>query len=208
MSKAMIAGLVLLCAVLLFRSCGLDNDKQAALDEVALLKSGRDTLRSELNEKTGLVEYSKQAYVAEVGRLTDYLAEKDSELYKLRKDKGATFGASTTTTLRIDTVTNTIRDTITVPGQEIRTAVIIDPYYTANIHSTPTNTRLQLELTPDSVLYWLGPDYRLNTSHSNKLVKVTELNSFYVKPPAQKKKNWKYWVGGLIGGAVVYGASR
>jgi hypothetical protein len=208
MSKAVIAGLALICAVLLFRSCGLDNDKQAALDEVALLRAGRDTLRSELNEKTGLVEYNKHAYVAEVGRLTDYLAEKDQELYKLRKYRGATFGASTTTTLRIDTVTNTIRDTITVPGQEIRVANINDPYYTANIRSTPSTTSLSLTLTPDSVLYWLGPDYRLNTSHSNKLVKVTELNSFYVKPPAQKKKNWKYWVGGLIGGAMVYGVAK
>lgn len=192
---------------ILFTREGCNRKKIDTLeDHIGLEKAAQDTLKYELNKKSGEWEYSKQTYIASNGQLTDFLAEKDKELYDLKKSKKASVGIITKTVTRIDTIVKNLPPVDPTKPDTVRTARIENPHYTADIVSWPSKTSLGLSAY-DSVKYSIGPDYRLVAKHSNPYVKVTELNSFYVKPD-KKPKNWKYIVGGILAGAVIYGITR
>jgi len=200
-------GVIILLIFILATREGCHRSQEDKLkDQISLEKAAQDTLKVELNKKTGELEYSKQTYVASNGQLTDFLAEKDKELYDLKKSKKATVGIITNTEYRIDTVVKNLPPDTVEKKEGIRKATIVNEFYQADIVSKPDSTSMGL-VAWDKVKYSLGPDYRLIAKHSNPYVKVTELNSFYVKPD-KKPKNWKYWAGAIVGGAVIYGVTR
>lgn len=205
-NKIIIGSLILIILILVWRGCGISTQNDQLQDKLDLEKAEKDTLAYNFNKKTNEWEYSKQTYAAANGQLTDFLAEKDKELSELKKSKKASVGIITKYETRIDTVVNNIVGVDPTNIDSVRRATIIDKDYKADIVSWPNKTSLAL-VAWDSVKYSIGPDYRLVATHSSKLVKVTELNSFYVKPDV-KKKNWKYWAGAIIGGAIVYGITR
>lgn len=202
---------LLICVTAFFsiKSCNESKNSDVLEQQANLYKAKNDTLISAYNSKTGELEYSKQAYAAEIGTLTDFLAKNEAKLAQLQKDnKGAKFGISATTTMKIDTTVRNQPSSKTDTCNDTRTATINAKYYDADIISKPNTTSLDLRVKPDSVSYVLDKNNRLKVIHSNRLFEVVELNSFYVNPPAQKKKNWKYWVGGIIGAGVVYGVTH
>lgn len=203
--------LILIIIVLLFKEGCNRKEVSDLKDQVGLEKAAKDSLKYSLNKKSGEWEYSKQTFVAANGQLTDFLATQDAELAQLKKAKKASVGIVTKTETRIDTIvlnlpSENIAGVDPSVSDSIRKASIVNPYYRADITSWPKRTSLAL-IAWDSVKYSIGPDYRLVARHSNPYVKVNELNSFYVKPDV-KKRNWKYWLGAIAGGAIVYGITR
>lgn len=197
--------LILIGAVvfLSIRSCNKSNeaDKYKQLADLEAAKN--DTLAVRYNEATGDLEYSKQAYAASEKVLEDYLKEHDKELAALQKD-GNKVGIRTETVVKIDTLVQ--NNTDTVYANDTRVADIRTPDYNAYITSTPKTTALKLRLF-DTVGYSLDKDYRLKATHTNPYLEVTEINSFYVKPE-NKRKNFKYWIGAVVGGVIVWGVTR
>lgn len=200
-SSLIILALVLVIAALLLRSGCQGDETRRLKDQLNLEQAKNDTLR---REPDGSV--SKQVFAAEdIDMLRKSLVEKDADLAKMLK-AGNKVGLKTRTEVRIDTVVETINERDTILG-DIRHATIQTKDYTANIISAPDSTRMSLTAI-DTVRYSIGSDYRLRASHSWKDLQVVELESFYVKPPAAPKRNWKFWVGAIAGGALVYGAMR
>lgn len=198
-SNWIIAALCVVIVILLFRS-GCQRDKSDKLkDQIGLEQAKSDTLRK---EPDGSV--SKQVFAAEdIAMLERALAEKDAELARLAK-AGNKVGVKVRTEVRIDTVVVTRIDTI---SGDIRHATVQTKDYTAKIRSSPDSTRMSLSAV-DTVRYSIGKDYRLRSSHSWKELQVVEMESFYVKPPAAPKRNWKFWVGAIAGAGLMYGVTR
>lgn len=198
-SNWIIAALCVVIVFLLLRS-GCQRDKSDKLkDQIGLEQAKSDTLRK---EPDGSV--SKQVFAAEdVAMLERALAEKDAELARLAK-AGNKVGVKVRTEVRIDTVVVTRIDTI---SGDIRHATVHTKDYTAKIRSSPDSTRMSLSAV-DTVRYSIGKDYRLRSSHSWKELQVVEMESFYVKPPAAPKRNWKFWVGAIAGAGLMYGVTR
>jgi len=176
------------------------KDSPLKPDVSQLSEARNDTLRK---EPDGSV--SKAVFAAEdVEMLRQEIAAKDAKLAEALR-KGAKAGIKEVTEWHIDTVVVNIpvKDSII---SDIRHSEVKTKDYTANITSWPDSTRMALSAV-DTVRYSIGKDFRLNASHSFKGLKVVELESFYVKPQ-QKKTGWKFYVGAVLGGLIVYGATK
>lgn len=172
-----------------------DADQIANLD-----KALNDTITKTV-DKNGDTTYSKQAFIAEIGLLTDVIAKKDTELARLAKEKNKVAVKVVTVTKLVDsgkTIIDTVKDT--------RTATIVNPHFTADFVSTPVKTTVNVSFR-DTATYAIDKNGRLNTKHSNPYLSVVDQNAFIVLPK-QRKKNWKYWVGAVVGGVLVYGVTR
>jgi hypothetical protein len=163
----------------------------------ALNEAHTDSLRTSFNKKTGEWESSRKAYLAEKAVLDKFLDEKEQELAKLRR-KGADTGGQVSGETRVDTVvvTKILPDSIT------RVATINAlPHYEAAVTSTPDSTRIKLMAYTN--LTWDISKGEINVSHNNPYLTITNTKAFYVTPK-QKKSNWKWIAGGIIGAGVTY----
>lgn len=190
-------GVVILLSV---RSCNQSKAIKDA-DQVANLdKALNDTITKSV-DKNGDTTYSKQAFIAEIGLLTDALAKQDLELARLAKEKNKVGVKVVTITKLVDsgkTIIDTVKDT--------RTATIVNPHFTADVVSTPIKTSVSI-MVRDTATYSIDKNGRLNTKHSNPYLSVVDQNAFIVLPK-QRKNNFKYWVGAVVGGVLVYGVTR
>lgn len=192
--------LVAVVAILLIRMCNqsktIKDQKQSEDLNLALT----DTLTKEVNEDGDTV-YSKKTFIAEIGLLTDALAKKDAELAQLAKQKNKVAIKTVTVTKYVDsgkTIIDTIKDT--------RSATIQNPHFTAKIVSSPQKTTLDLSAR-DTAIYAIDKQGYLKVKHSNPYLSVVDQNSFLVLPK-HRTKNWKYIVGGIIAGGLVYGIAK
>lgn len=193
--------LAVIVVILLMRGCSKNKEIVELEQREGLWKAKTDTLVYRLNSKTQEWEYSKKTYSANEKELLNFLKETNEELAALKKQKGASVGIITKTVTRVDTVVKNIK--IPVGGDStVRRANIVNQHYEANIVSWPDTTSLKIRMW-DKVKYSIGKDHRLIATYQNPYVTVEELESFYVTPD-KKKKNWKYWVGAIAGGTVVY----
>lgn len=201
-SNLLIAALLLVIAFLLFRSCNQSNTADTLTDQRDLAQAASDTLRVD-TDKDGSKEYSKATYAAtDKDLLIAELSKKNKALAAMAQNKDKAGLRTITNTVYRDTG-RTIIDTV----KDTRTANIRTPYYDADVVSGPLRTTLDITRMTDTVSYNIDKDFRLHAKHTNPHVQVTELESFYVKPVV-KKKNWKYIVGGIIAGGLVYGVTR
>jgi hypothetical protein len=203
-SNLLILVLVVVIGFLIIRGCNQSNTNTTSTltDQRDLAKAESDTLRVDTN-KDGSKEYSKDTYaVTDKDLLIAELSKKNKALAAMVQNKDKAGLRTITNTVYRDTG-RTIIDTV----KDTRTANIHTPYYDADIVSGPERTTLDITRMTDTVAYNIDKNYRLHAKHSNPHVDVVELESFYVKP-AVRKKNWKYVVGGIIAGGLVYGVTR
>lgn len=197
-------GLVLLIAAIVVMRVliSFKNDTIEKLsDNNNLLEAKIDTLDKSWNKQKNRYEYSKLLYIANEKNLKDQLKNLDTELATLKKKKPNTgTGIIETTTTIIDTVV--INDTVSI--KDTRVANISNQHYkaliTSRIDSTELSIRMYDKMEAD-IDYKTG---RITIIHSNPYIEVTELKGFQISTPKQKSKNWKYIVGGIVGGSLIY----
>lgn len=161
-----------------------------------LLEAQADTIRKKWNGKAKQWEFSRLQYEANERQLRDFLKDKDAELYELAKRKDVRDVTKTELVV--------VRDTIvpTVVKDGVNYATITDKWMEAHIvsraDSTSLKQRINLPLTISK-----GYDGRITVATPVPYVEIVDLKGF-TKIEPDRKRNWKYWVGGIIGGALVY----
>lgn len=201
-----VLGIVALLVIIVVLWIQLNNVKSRYEEEKqanSLLEASQDSSRKVYNEQTKEWEYHRQSFKATEAQLTEYLKAREKELYELKKKRKADVGIIVNTEAKIDTVVVNTIDTI----RDTRIANITTPYYKSRIESYPDSTKLSIKMV-DTLSHSIGKDGLLITTNRNPHVDIVDQKAFYVAPKQQKKKNFKYWVGAIAGGLVVYGITK
>lgn len=168
-----------------------------------LLEASKDSMSRKWNDDSKQWEYERQSFKAENKILEDYLKKNEKELYTVKKKYNAVVGIQSEAEVKIDTVLVTELDTV----RDSRIANVKNEWYEANIISKPDSTSLKLRAYSYST-YAIDEKGKLVVTEKNPYIEQKNINSFYVQPPKQRKKNFKYWVGAIAGGLIVYGISK
>lgn len=195
------AALVIALIVAFFfgiKSCSKSNQVDVLKQQSELNTAAADPLKIE-RDKNGKLTASIQALTADNKVLNDYLEKNNKELAALKKKDKAVFGATVHFTTPIDTAVAV--EAKVDSTDDVRSAHIVDPYYTADVAAGRDSIKLSVNPI-DSMSITLDPDNRVRVRFQNPKANVTELHPFYVKPPAQKSKNWKYFLGIAAGAAA------
>lgn len=192
--------LIVLIALAVIFNHNLIDELRTAGQKQELLEADLDTLRISVNNKTGEIEYSKKAYIADNKLLNEHLKEKNKELYNLKNRNKANTGAITGSTIVIDT---TIINTI-VSDTGKRVATLKNEFINAEITSYPTSTNLKIKDIPNEQSLVFKEDGTIMIVNSNKYVKTTSVYGFKIATPKAKSKNWKFVAGVILGGFVTY----
>lgn len=192
---------IALVAYLFVNNYNLRQKVQNIEHLAALNEAYVDSLRTEYDAKTGEYTSTISAYVAENKTLTQFLKEKDEELYRLKK-KGAVTGGKVSTETKVDTVVVTEY----LPNDSTTRIAKVDamPHYTAEVTSLPDSTRIKLAAYVH--LGWDITDGKLNLTHDNPYLTINNARGFYVLPK-DNKRNYKWWLGvaaGLTGGYLIF----
>lgn len=174
------------------------NDKIETV--IDLNEAFADSIRKEYNSKSKEWEFSRKQYEASEKILKEFLRKKDAELYELSKKKEVRDATKINTVIKFDTIVNTI------VKDSIHYATITDKWMKAYIVSRPDSTSLDQQVKMPLTIN-KGFDGRITVTTPVPYVDIIELKGF-TKVEPDRKRNWKYWVGGIIGGALVYGISR
>lgn len=165
-----------------------------------LLEAQADTIAKKWNSKSEQWEFSRLQYEANEAQLKRFLKDKDAELYALAKRKDIRDVTKTVIEIQKDTIVPTeVRD-------GIHYATITDKWMEAHIVSRADSTSLVQKISLPLTIS-KGYDGRIMVTTPVPYVDIADLKGF-TKIAPQKKKNWKYWVGGIIGGALVYGVVK
>lgn len=196
----LLISLVLTCIVLF----GFLNYYQKAYKSEkawsSLWEAQADTLLKNWDAQSQQWEFSRLQYEATEKELRGFLKDRDKRLYELAKKKDVRDVTEIETVIKYDTTVNTVvRD-------NIHYATITDKWMEAHIISRPDSTSLKQQINmPLTILK--GYDGRITATTPIPYIDVVELKGF-TKIEPDRKRNWKYWVGGLIGGALIYGVTR
>lgn len=160
----------------------------------------QDSIRKEYNAKEQQWEYSRLQYEDKEKKLIEFLEEKDQQLADLARRKTIRDVTVLEPVIRYDTIVNT------VVREGVHYATIRDAWMEAHIVSRADSTSLQQQIhLPLRVQK--ETDGRITAATPVPYVDIVDLSGFTkIDPP--KKNNWKYWVGGIVGGAVVYGVLK
>lgn len=164
----------------------------------------KDSLSRVWDEKEKTYVYSISAYTAEKKKLELFLKENQKELYDLRKKYNALAAIKAKVEIKMDTILK--YDSIyidTTSGRDVRVSSIKDDFRDIGVISYPDSIHLSPFIIKTGQTIVVGEDGKVRVLFTNPYMQVTDLNSYYIQPPKQKKKNWKFWVGlgiGLAGG--------
>lgn len=165
-----------------------------------LWEAEADTVLKKWNDNAKQWEFSRLQYEASEKQLKEFLKEKDQELYELLKKKNVRDVTKIETVIKYDTIVNTI------VKDGVHYATISDKWMEAHIISRPDSTSLKQQVNmPLTIIK--GTDGRITAITPIPYIDVVELKGF-TKIEPDRKRNWKYWIGGIIGGALIYSAAK
>ncbi len=172
------------------------NAAESAKMESKLLEAQADTIKKEWNVKSEQWEFSRLQYEATSEQLRGFLKDKDAELYALAKRKDVRDVTKTEIVVQKDTIVNT------VVKDGVHYATITDKWMEAHIVSRLDSTSLKQTISMPLIIQ-KATDGRITIQTPVPYVDIVDLRGFTkVKP--DRKRDWKYIVGGIIGGALIY----
>lgn len=202
MKSKYILPIVLFIVAIIFATAMLHYKKayETQTTQTGLWKAEADTITKKWNKNAKEWEFSRLGYQATEKQLKQFLKDKDAELYELAKKKTIREVTKIETVIKFDTIVNTI------VKDGIHYATISDKWMQADIVSRPDSTSLKQQINMPLTIS-KGVDGRITASTPVPYIDIIELKGF-TKIQPDKKRNWKYWVGGIVGGALIYGISK
>lgn len=159
-----------------------------------------DSIKKEWDAEAEQWEFSRLQYEATEKQLKQFLKDKDAELYALANKKEVRDVTKIEAIIKHDTIVETITMDST------RYATIKDEWTEEHITSRPDSTYRSLQIRmPLTILK--GTDGRITVATPVPYVDIVDLRGFTKVDPV-RKKNWKYIVGGVVGGVLVYGVVK
>lgn len=206
-----ITGLLILTVCLSIGIYINHNSKQDFKAQVALLKTSLDSTKKTYNKEKGVWESSRQMWQADKDNLVAHLkSQHEKELADLAKKKDIREVITTKGELRVDTSVKTnvvyVKDTTTGETQEVRNIALQDSFINLKVVSYPDTSNINLVANTDLMLK-VTYDGMITATPTSPYLKVNEIKGFN-KVQKPKKNNWKYIVGGILGGALVYGLTN
>lgn len=177
------------------------KDAPSGMDLVAV---DVDSITKQWNEKERAWEYSRLQYEATTKELNAHLSARGDSLSKalhaLSRRPNVKDATLVTAVTKVDTIVKTVEKDGVYHSEYLTEYIRIRT--NASRDSTAISLQMKLPLSISK-----EKDGRITVSTPVKEVEITELTGF-TKVTPDRKRNWKYIVGGVVGGAIIYSATR